>query len=80
MLKVFGALAGYPMVRMVAAMALRSRLLAGADFAVRPGELTYSLKVRDAIPEPFAYGGGLRYFSATWLLGLLAALEANGTG
>ncbi|MEZ4310085.1 MAG: IS4 family transposase [Polyangiaceae bacterium] len=65
---------GYPMVRMVAAMALRSRLLAAVDFGpYGSGELTYSLKVRDAIPNHSLTVVDRAYFSATWLLGLRGA-------
>lgn len=62
---------GYPMVRVVAMMALRSRLLAGVEFGqYAQGELTYALKLRDAVPDHSLTVLDRAFFSASWLLGL----------
>lgn len=65
---------GYPMIRLVAAMALRSRLLVGVEFgAYAQGELTYAVKLRDAIADHSLTVVDRAYFSASWLLGLTGA-------
>jgi hypothetical protein len=65
---------GYPMVRLVAAMVLRSRLLAGVEFGpYAQGELTYAVKLRDAIPDHSLTVVDRAYFGASWLLGLSSA-------
>lgn len=62
---------GYPMVRLVALMVLRSRLLSGIEFGpYAQGELTSALKLRDAIPDQSLLVVDRAYFSASWLLGL----------
>lgn len=65
---------GYPMVRLVAAMALRSRLLVGVEFGpYAQGELSYALRLRDGLPDDSLTVVDRAYFSASWLLGLSGA-------
>lgn len=62
---------GYPMVRLVAMMALRSRLMVGIAFGpYAQSELTSALKLRDAVPDHSLTIVDRAYFSASWLLGL----------
>lgn len=67
---------GYPMVRLVAMMALRSRLLAGIEFGPYvQGELTSAVKLRDVVPDHSLTIVDRAYFSAIWLM----KLSRNGT-
>jgi len=62
---------GYPMVRLVAMMVLRSRLMVGIEFGpYAQDELTSALKLRDAVPDHSLTIVDRAYFSASWLLGL----------
>jgi hypothetical protein len=69
-----GSVSGYPMVRIVVLMVLRSHLLAGAHFGryEGKGELEYAKPLCEAIPAASLTVVDRLYFTASLLLGLEA--------
>jgi hypothetical protein len=70
--KAHGTESGYPMLRLVVLMALRSHLLAGANFGPYEGshEVGYAEPMRDSIPESSLTVLDRGFFGASFLLAI----------